>query len=172
MPEVRTVARKPDYNGTETISWASVKKTFEAYRDGYYKFKGVKPVDPNKIPKRIEEAPQEMRSWIAKKSLLGRATGKTFEEVLFFPVVNPNTNKLNEGALRAVISGRGAQANIPETALKSARRMAYKLLIDEFDADLEIPDELKAEIEKVSKEEEFKELTLGIIEDLVDSILS
>jgi hypothetical protein len=44
---------------------------------------------------------------------------------------------LNESALRAVIGGRSAQAEIPEQANESARRKAYDLLNEEFDADLE-----------------------------------
>ena len=76
---------------------------------------------------------------IASHFLVGDANAETFAD-LKFPVVNPKTNKLNERALRAVISGRGAAVRgISDAERKRARRKAYELLIEEFDAELEIP---------------------------------
>jgi len=122
-------ARTPSFSGTETSSWVGVDKTFQAYRDGYYAHGGKKP---DEVPQRVEDAPQDMKSWIASKSLLGEADAEKWEDLLIFPVVNPSTDKLNENALRAVLSGRGAQAKISSGALDSARAMARKLLDENF----------------------------------------
>lgn len=122
-------ARTPSFEGTETTSWADVSKTFEAFRDGYYAHGGKKP---DQSPSGVEDAPAEMLAWMASKSLLGKADGKTFADVVFFPVVNPGTNKLNAGALRAVLSGRGAQANISDAAKTSAQNKAKSLLDEHF----------------------------------------
>jgi len=134
---VKGRARTPEYKGIENISWANVTKTFAAYRDGYYKHGGEKPSDKDDIPSRIQDAPAAMKRWIASKTLLGDAGADNERDLIFFPVVNPSTNKLNEGALRAVLGGRAAQADIPEAAKESARAKARSLLNKEFDAGLE-----------------------------------
>ncbi|MHA1809351.1 MAG: hypothetical protein ACTSYH_03460 [Candidatus Heimdallarchaeaceae archaeon] len=131
---IRTKARTPKYDGTETVSWAGVSKTFESYRDAYYEHTKVEK--PDDVPSDVSDAPSEMKSWIASKTLLGDAQSDMAEDLIFFPVVNPKTNKLNEGALRAVISGRGAQADISEEVKKSAQDKARSLLNKEFDAEL------------------------------------
>lgn len=135
VPRVNAASRahKPDYSGTETTSWAEVAKTFAAYRDGYYKHSGTKKPEDD-APGTCADAPAAMKRWIASKSLLGDAGSNDFGELLFFPVVNPSTDKLNAGALRAVLGGRGSQADIPAAALESAQNMARKLLEDEFGA--------------------------------------
>jgi hypothetical protein len=69
--------------------------------------------------------------------------------------VNPDTDKLNGGALRAVLGGRGAQANIPRAALDSARSVARRLLDDEYgeerslekDMDSKMPDGMAMMVE-------------------------
>jgi len=132
VPRVNSLstARKPSFDGTEKRPWRSVTKSFSVYRDGYYKFSGINR--PDKVPVTIDEAPAEMKKWIASKSLLGDPSGKTWDDLLFFPVVNPGTNKLNAGALRSVLSGRGAQAEIPQEARESAQAMAKSLLEENF----------------------------------------
>lgn len=127
--DILSSARTPSFEGTEDTSWADVSKTFEAFRDGYYKHGGTKSDTP---PAGVEDAPAEMLAWMASKSLLGKADGKTFSDVVFFPVVDPSTNKLNAGALRAVLSGRGSQANISEAAKTSAQNKAKALLEEHF----------------------------------------
>ena len=127
LNEQRDTARRPSFEGTETISWGDVAKTFEAYRDGVCS--GVAGEDP---PATIGDASQELKTCIASKSLLGDAQAETFDEVLFFPVVNPETNRLNRGALNAVLSGRGAAADISAGALESAQEMARGLRDSEF----------------------------------------
>lgn len=128
-------ARRPSYSGTESTSWGSVTKSFTAYRDGYYKNTGT--AKPDDVPGSVESAPSGMKRWIAGKSLLGDPSADSFNDLLFFPVVNPGTDKLNEGALLAVHGGRGQQADIPASAYESADSIAVSLLNSEFDRDLE-----------------------------------
>jgi len=137
---IRSTARDPAYSGTETISWADVDKTMAAYISGYYKHTGADK--PDEEVTSVGAMPSEMKSWIASKSLLGDANAETFAELVFFPVVNPDTDKLNEGALRSVISGRGAQADIPDTAKESAQNKARSLLDKEFGTDLSTQQQL------------------------------
>jgi len=132
---VRSSARTPKFDGTESVSWAGVSTTFTAYRDAYYRRQGGRP---DEVPSRVADAPAAMRNWIAGKTLLGEGGADNERGLIFFPVVNPGTGKLNEGALRAVIGGRGSQANIPEQAKESAQRKARSLLNRHFDADLEV----------------------------------
>lgn len=83
------------------------------------------------------------KSDIANHFLIGDDAVANYGE-LMFPVVNPKSGKLNEQALRAVIGGRGAQANITAAQRISARRQAYRLLNSEFDAKLEVPQNLSS----------------------------
>lgn len=80
----------------------------------------------------------EDKAMVAGHFLIGDDSAANYGE-LMFPVVNPKSGKLNEAALRAVIGGRGAQANITAAQRISARRQAYRLLNDEFDAEMEVP---------------------------------
>lgn len=123
-------ARRSSFSGTETTSWGSVNKSFNAYRDGYFKHVGAHP--PDDPVASVANAPQAMKTWIASKSLLGDAQAATFDDLLFFPVVNPSTNNLNRGALIAVTGGRGAQAKIPAAAKTSAQNMARSLLKSQY----------------------------------------
>lgn len=83
------------------------------------------------------------RAMVASHFLIGSADAETFGD-LKLPVVNPGTGKLNERALRAVISGRGAQVGGVSAEQKAAaRRRAYRLLNEEFEADLKVPDNLE-----------------------------
>ncbi len=91
-----------------------------------------------------QDLPQADRTRIANHYLIGSASAGSFAE-LKLPVVNPKTGALNERALRAVISGRGAAVEgVSATVLSSARRKAYRLLNSEFEAELEIPETLEA----------------------------
>ena len=123
-------ARTPVFDGAEEISWADVGKTFQAYRAGFYK--NTEAEVPDGAPAKIEDAPQAMKDWIAARSLLGDPKADNFRDLRFFPVVNPSTNKLNAGAVRAVLGGRGALADIPQSAIESAQTKAEKLLDDHF----------------------------------------
>jgi len=99
---------------------------------------------------------QEDKAKVAGHFLIGDDSASNYGE-LMFPVVNPKTGRLNENALRAVIGGRGAQANITASQRVSARRQAYRLLNSEFDAELEIPSTLAADI---TAHEGLKDLAL------------
>lgn len=121
----RSQARTPSYAGTETSEWSA--PSLADYLSGYDQL-------PNDVSS-IDDLTSDDRSLIASKTLLGEADGETFDELAFFPVVNPSTDNLNANALRAVLSGRGSQADIPADALESARTVASRLLSDEFDTD-------------------------------------
>jgi len=133
---ILSTARTPKYAGTETISWADVGKTIDDYVNGY--FKHSNKTKPDDFVKRVADMPAEVKNWIASKSLLGDPQAEDGANLVFFPVVNPGTNKLNAGALRAVLSGRGAQADIPDAAKKSAQTKARGLLDKEFKKETEM----------------------------------
>ncbi len=89
-----------------------------------------------------EDLSKSEKSKVASHFLIGSSSADSFSD-LHYPVVNPKTGKLNENALRAVISGRGAALKgVPDDTKSAARRRAYKLLNKEFDADLKIPNDL------------------------------
>lgn len=132
---VRRSTRTPSFDGTESVSWANVTTTFAAYRDAYYRGHGGRPDD---VPNRVQDASAAIRNWIASKTLLGEGNADNERDLIFFPVVNPRTGKLNEGALRAVIGGRGTQARIPAEAKASAQRKARTLLNKHFGTELEV----------------------------------
>jgi len=146
--DIRSEARTPVYDSTEKEDWDNISKTMNDYIEGYWKFH---PDVEREETNSVDEMPDAMKSWIASESLLGNSEAETFENLLFFPVVNPDTDKLNENALRAVISGRGSQAEISKEAKDSAMRKAYELLNSEFDAELEIPEDLKEESQKMDE---------------------
>lgn len=125
---VRSTARRPHFSGTENTSWGDVSTTFSAYAKGYLRSTGSEEEPPSSV----EDAPPKMKQWIAQKTLLGDAGADNERDLIFFPVVNPGTLKLNRGALVAVLGGRGSQADIPDAAKKSARNMARNLLDSEF----------------------------------------
>ena len=130
---ILSTARTPSFQGTESTSWGNVTTSFSAYRDAYYRSHNR----PDEVPSRVQDAPSALKSWVASKTLLGDGGADNERDLIFFPVVNPRSGKLNEGALRAVISGRGAQANIPATAKTSAQNRARALLREHFGAELE-----------------------------------
>ncbi len=118
---IRGTSRRPTFDGTETISWAEVDKTFGAFARGV-----------GSDADRVEDLTQSQKTRIAAHSLLGSAQADTFDDLIFFPVVNPSTGKLNAGGLRGVLSGRGSQAKIPQSAKDSAQNMARRLLRENF----------------------------------------
>jgi hypothetical protein len=128
-------ARTPTYEETETSSWAEVAKTLDNFLSAV---EGVTPDDVDEVG----DLTDEQRQTLSAHTLLGDPDADTFQEVTYFPVVNPSTGDLNEGALEAVLSGRGAQADISEEQLESARRVARNLLNQEFDRDIESEVEL------------------------------
>ena len=145
------ITNKLKYNGTESTPWSAPDlKDFGV--DG-----------------RWEDLSQQERARIASHYLIGDANAKSFAE-LKLPVVNPKTGKLNERALRAVISGRGAQVKgVSPEVLRRARRTAYRLLNEEFDAGLEIPEGLQEQLWAIHAElEELKEKLKGGVMAMAD----
>lgn len=119
-------ARTPEFDGTETASWSDVSKTLEDWVDAL----GYEDVSS------VEDLSEEQRTEVANHTLLGDTNADSWGSLRFFPVVNPNNQNLNQGALMAVLSGRGAQADISEDSLESARSVAQSLLEDEFDEEM------------------------------------
>ena len=118
-------ARTPSYDGTETSSWADVPKTLEHWT-------GELGIDAETVA----DMSQEEKQNIAEHTLLGDPEADSWQELSFFPVVNPANQNLNAGALRAVLSGRGeSQESVPESAENSAQERARSLLDEEFDSE-------------------------------------
>lgn len=140
VANLRSTARTPEYSGTTTGEWSAPSL-------GDFGFDS------------IEDMSDDEKADVAATSLLGDAGADNFRELLFFPVVEPSSRNLSERALRAVIGGRAAQADIPQEAIESARRKAYQLLNDEFDADLDYEP-----LGNESTEEEMDELVQEILE--------
>jgi len=115
---VLSKARRPSFSGTESTPWKS--PTLADFG----------------IDKNVADLSAAEKRKVAAHSLLGDPSASTLRDLLFFPVVNPKTGKLNEGALRAVLGGRGSQANISSAAKASAQNMARRLLKSEFGADM------------------------------------
>lgn len=115
-------ARSPEYTSTSSGEWSA-----PSLEDYLAQYPGERPDG-----EQVSELPEEVRTWIADHSLLGDPDADNFRELSFFPVVSAE-GALHERALRAVISGRGAQADIPEAAKDSAQSKARSLLEREFD---------------------------------------
>lgn len=122
-----TTARTPDYSGANSGEWS--RPSFEDF--------GFEASSVNDLS-------AEQKQEVASISLLGDPDADNFAEMTFFPVVSPQNRDLHENALDAVMSGRGAQADISEEALESAREKARQLLNKEFDRDLEAEQALNA----------------------------
>jgi HK97 family phage prohead protease len=135
---INTEARTPQYDGTSSGEWD--RPALEDYISGYWKHHPDADRPDEEITE-VGDMPEDMKSWTASLTLLGNADAETFDELSFFPVVDPDTMELSENALLAVVSGRGAQADIAADTLESARDVAYTLLEDEFDFEREDEDE-------------------------------
>lgn len=124
------------YSGTETSDWSAPSL-------GSFDVKSSSWDDLDKSEK----------AKVAGHFMIGSSSAEDFAD-LHYPVVGSKTGKLNENALRAVISGRGAALKGVSAETKSAaRRRAYSLLNNEFDAELEVPENLEfdADLESFSK---------------------
>lgn len=156
------------YSGTETAPWSGPSE-----RDF-----GVKGL--------WRDLSTAEKARIASHFLIGSSAAADFSE-LKLPVVNPKTGKLNEHALRAVISGRGAQVKgVSSAQLSAARRKAYQLLNTKFGAKLKIPANLSTHggdnMEKKVQEllamplsiykDEDKEWLETLSEDQIDKLIT
>lgn len=129
---VRATARRPSFDGTETAAWGAPSWT--EIVTGYNRATGSSV----ETSISVADAPQAVKNWAARLSLLGDQNADNLRDLVFFPVVNPANRNLNERALRAVLGGRGSQADIPAAARESAQTLARRLLNSEFDAGLEV----------------------------------
>jgi uncharacterized protein YdaT len=121
------VINKLNYSGTENTDWSAPDLS-----------------DFDVEGNQWDDLSQSDKAKVAGHYLIGSASVDSFDD-LHYPVVDPDSGKLNENALRAVISGRGAALQgVSEETKSAARRRAYRLLNEEFDADLEVPDDLEA----------------------------
>lgn len=136
MPEkavTRAEARRPAFKGLETSPWGQVDRSFAAYAKAYLKASGSARTT---VPSSVGDAPAEMRQWIAAHTLLGSADATSVRDLLFYPVVNPENARLNEGALKAVLAGKGSVASLSAMTRTSAEEAARKLLNVQFGAAL------------------------------------
>jgi hypothetical protein len=164
---VRSSARTPIYDGVESITWGSVTKSLEAYVKAYNHAKGID--QPVEVPN-AKELSKDVKAWVASKTLLGDKTSDNSTDLMFFPVVNPKTNKLNEGALRAVMSGQGASADIPEGARASAQSKARSLLESKFKKKVNMRGEDVTECEKKEVQKETIQAAEGVREDQTNQL--
>lgn len=114
-------ARRPTFDGTSAGEWSA--PTLDDYLNAY---PGDKPEERN-----VAELPTEVKRWIARHSLLGHPQADNLRDLTLFPVVGTD-GKLYASALRAVLGGRGSQAQIPDAAKESAQEVARDLLDREF----------------------------------------
>lgn len=141
-------ARMPEYSGTETASWGDIPADTLSYYVDNLDLSG----------ETWDDLTDDERSEVAQHTLLGDPDADTADGGIFFPVVNAANSNLNRGALEAVRSGRGQQADIPESVYESAFSMAGRLLNEEFDTDVE------TDIEEMTKHDntEMKQLASQI----------
>lgn len=135
LMKVRSDARTPSYDSTETSSWGDVSKDLSNFIDGYLEHTDAE--EPEEGWDSVEDLPQNAKDWIAARTLLGDAEADSADDLIYFPVVNPSTNDLNLGALNAVLGGRGSQADVSESTLESARSKAESLKQSNFKEEME-----------------------------------
>lgn len=153
-------ARKPTYTGTESTPWT--KPTFADYIK--YLFNG------DEAPTSISKCSADLLRRISSHSLLGDPNATNFQDLTFYPVVNPSTGYLNENALRGVVAGKGS-SGLSDSALTSAQEMATRLLNSEFSANIP-PKEPKVEASEMDKKKEsiFKRVISSMAESLRNSM--
>lgn len=122
-----TAARRPTYNGTESIPWSA--PSFGDYIKGLHNGSDAPPSS-------IADASLALKSAISARTLLGDPTATSFRDVCRFPVVDPRNDKLNEKALRAIVGSYGTNAEIAQGLKTSAQDMARMLLKSEFDVEM------------------------------------
>lgn len=116
-----STARTPTFSGTSEAEWN--RPTFQDLKEAF-----DWPEDANSVASLTADEKRQA----ASLSLLGSTDADTFDELTFFPVVEPG-GRLNRNALQSVIGGRGSQADISRQALNSAQGIARNLLREEFD---------------------------------------
>lgn len=126
------------FDEPESADWSEVDKNLGDYVEAFFEFTDNSRDDFEGADfGTVESLPDEISQWISQHTLLGDADAESVRELIFFPVVNPNTNNLNQNALEAVITGRGETADIDDSTLASAQGAARTMLTNIFDRDLE-----------------------------------
>lgn len=129
---VRSTARtRADLAGSGEVSEGTVPEGWPPSLSDYVDALDLEPAGDADSVESVDDLTEDGRSLVARHTLLGEASAESFEDLSFFPVVNPETGEIEEGALRAVISGRGAQADVSDSTLETARGSARQILEDE-----------------------------------------
>lgn len=141
-------ARRPTYTGTESTRWTTPKLS-DYVRYLYEEKTG---------PTTVSACSTELKTLIASHTLLGDPTSSNFQNLTTFPVVNPASGKLNERALRGIISRDGTD----DTAIRSAIDMARRLLNSEFGVEMNTT---------FSRTRDIKNLSSGLSDEDVRNLL-
>lgn len=132
--------RTPNYSGTETSpSWGEIDglTTLNAWIDSYFEHSGDAPEERDDLANEWGELPQQARTWIANRSLLGDANADSWGEGLVLPVVNPNSDNLNLSGLRAARQRASQVSGITETLVNQVMNRTETLAEEEFDHEFE-----------------------------------
>lgn len=152
-------ASEIDFEGAETEeeqSWGGVDKDFEAAVDGYYKH-NPDAERPDEGIDTVDEAPQTLLNWTAARTIDGAADADDVDGLISYPVVNFNTNQLNEGGVSAADSFAGQQGD------DEVQRVANNLMEEHFSDDEEESDADTSDVE---------EKTMEISESQLDEVVS
>ena len=135
--DIMTLQTNVTFDGTESLKWETP---------------GLCAFNVNK--KQWADLSQSEKEKISNYFLIGGPEAGAFED-LALPIVNPQTDQLNENALRNVIGGQGVSEDIiANESYQKAQQQAFQLLNSEFGADLAIPsfsDLQSTEYEVISK---------------------
>lgn len=131
--------RTPEYDGTEDMpNWSDVPLTLTSFREAYHEYSDNAPDDFEDIPSDgWSELSQDARDWIASKSLLGDPNANNLGDGVVLPVVNPNTNNLNENGLDGALSRAPMMEGASSETINAAQAKARTLLNEEFDREIE-----------------------------------
>lgn len=123
--------RIPSFEGTETIPWSTVDKTFEKFLESYYKRHRIKK--PNVKIESFNDCDETIKQWISAHSILGNPKSDTFDTAVVLPVVNPETGKLNKNALASAKAYLSRVNGISKNTIKDTKELITKLQEDNFD---------------------------------------
>lgn len=113
MPKIREFARKPVFNGVETIAPPQV-------------------IPALSVGQKISELDKEKRTTFANGSLFGLSDGETLIALSYMTVVNPETGKLNRQLLTNTLNDVELDKNLSDDAKASATFTINGLLGQHF----------------------------------------
>lgn len=152
-------ARRPTFDGVTDAPWE--KPTVSEYVSAM-------PEDIRPESNQVADMVAEARAWIASHTLLGDADADNERDLTFFAVVTPQ-GRLSDGALKAVIGGRGAQADISQSAKDSAQTEARRLLEQEFGMDEE-NENVEQEQNQEGDEERMAKVAMLVEDGRIDGL--